>query len=443
MIIKNFFKKRLAKYPKIYNLARLCYFYLLSYRNTSRPYRWRGGNFYCGEKCFFEKNKVVTEKEIAFVSILPPETSGIATTTFQIFNTTNSNIDVFSPFRNEENYYSNKVRFSLKGNSVYPLAWFFELFCIYKYKKIIIAVGGSVHNSYVVHFLNELYKYGISRRVVVYLHDVYIHNIFLSSGAYSLFKYVHLLNVAYKARKKYHKELDLPIFDQNVLGLRVLHKLFGITKFLVNSHAAEHLVSRDLYEIEGVKISRIFLPVFGFDSQPSSFVLKRERGIKYIGTFGIPGPAKKTELIIDAVNLLNKNGIKSKLILAGWGVADYCKQKDLSNIEYYDGLSDIQLFTLISQMDLAIQLRASNTGESSGCVPLTLEAKIPTIVSNVGSFSEYGNCVIYFDNSTAGELVELIKKWISAKNEVLKENIEFYLKKHTAKEFVSRLENLD
>ncbi len=441
-MIKNIIKRLLSKSPRMYNFSRLVYFYMLSYVKYLRFH-----------KSIYEYNKNnksfvligdTAEKtiEIAFVSILPPNASGIATTTYQIFSSIETKMDIFSQFENETAYYKSKIKFSLSNNNLYPISLFFELFCIKKYRKIIIAVGGSSHHSYVACFLDKLNKYGISDRVVIYLHDVYVHNLFLTSGYFSLVEYVNLLNNLYLRDCPEDAKKKIPIFDSNVLGLKVFNKCFGISEFLVNSQAAADLVTKDLYDLENIKVSRIFLPLFEFDLRKYKYKFNKEEGVKYIGSFGIPGPAKKTDVIIDAVNLLNKRGINCKLILAGWGVEKYCRHKDLTNVEYFENLSDLELFSLISQIDLAVQLRASNTGESSGCVPLTLEAKIPTIVSRVGSFAEFGNSVVYFDNSTVNNLCELIRATLSNQNLELKCNMALYVKGHGIKNFMKSLHDI-
>jgi hypothetical protein len=44
-------------------------------------------------------------------------------------------------------------------------------------------------------------------------------------------------------------------------------------------------------------------------------------------------------------------------------------------------------------VDVAVQLRTYNSGESSGIVPQLLSRDVPTIVSAIGAFAEYGVAV--------------------------------------------------
>ena len=54
-------------------------------------------------------------------------------------------------------------------------------------------------------------------------------------------------------------------------------------------------------------------------------------------------------------------------------------------------------------VDVAVQLRAHNLGESSGVVPQLLALGVTTIVSNIGSFREYGDAVVTVDAEIADQ----------------------------------------
>jgi glycosyltransferase involved in cell wall biosynthesis len=46
------------------------------------------------------------------------------------------------------------------------------------------------------------------------------------------------------------------------------------------------------------------------------------------------------------------------------------------------------------QVDVAVQLRSRNLGESSGVVPQLLQLGKPVVVSAIGSFTEFGEAVV-------------------------------------------------
>ena len=60
--------------------------------------------------------------------------------------------------------------------------------------------------------------------------------------------------------------------------------------------------------------------------------------------------------------------------------------------------------------DIAVQLRRSNLGESSGVVPTLLALGIPTIVSPIGAFAEYGDAVLSFDGYDPVALADLLER---------------------------------
>jgi hypothetical protein len=66
------------------------------------------------------------------------------------------------------------------------------------------------------------------------------------------------------------------------------------------------------------------------------------------------------------------------------------------------------LQALMAGTHVAVQLRRKNLGESSGVVPTLLGLGIPTIVSPVGAFKEYGNAVRFFDGDDPDGLADVI-----------------------------------
>ena len=69
----------------------------------------------------------------------------------------------------------------------------------------------------------------------------------------------------------------------------------------------------------------------------------------------------------------------------------------------------MQLITCMKQCNIAIQLRSYNLGESSGIVPQLLALGKSTIVSNIGSFREFGDAVRIVERElTADELSSTI-----------------------------------
>jgi glycosyltransferase involved in cell wall biosynthesis len=133
-----------------------------------------------------------------------------------------------------------------------------------------------------------------------------------------------------------------------------------------------------------------------------------------IGTFGAPAAAKGTDVVIAAVRELRRRGVKAKLIVAGFD-ANYFAEGELPNHERRDWLElaepaterELQLDML--KCDVAVQLRRSNLGESSGVVPTLLALGVPTVVSAIGAFAEYGDAALTFEGYDPIALADLLQ----------------------------------
>jgi hypothetical protein len=63
--------------------------------------------------------------------------------------------------------------------------------------------------------------------------------------------------------------------------------------------------------------------------------------------------------------------------------------------------------------DIAVQLRRSNLGESSGVVPTLLALGVPTVVSTIGAFGEYGDAVQTFEGTDPAALADLLERGVN------------------------------
>jgi glycosyltransferase involved in cell wall biosynthesis len=115
-----------------------------------------------------------------------------------------------------------------------------------------------------------------------------------------------------------------------------------------------------------------------------------------IGSFGIPDEAKRTGDIIEAFAIVRKSHPNATLVIAGYQARRYGELKGLRSedgIEVVDSPTDDSFDDLIESVDVAVQLRLMNVGESSGPISRLIEAGKPTIVSDIGSFPEFGDAV--------------------------------------------------
>lgn len=173
-----------------------------------------------------------------------------------------------------------------------------------------------------------------------------------------------------------------------ILGILPFLKLSRIRNFFVNNSTAENNLKKELRG-SGFKcnIERVFLPLPEIDKRLiNPYIIKKQDETEIIiGTFGFPSNEyKSTDKIIELVNYLNDSlNLSSRLVLAGYGVSNY-KIPDGANryILSFDNPDKPIFLSLMSSIDIAIQLRTSSHGESSGCVNELLSLGKPCIVSD-------------------------------------------------------------
>lgn len=117
-------------------------------------------------------------------------------------------------------------------------------------------------------------------------------------------------------------------------------------------------------------------------------------------SFGIPGTAKLTNQIIDAwiSSGLNDNDAV-RLVIAGEYTPAQIGAKRFEQIRYSNvlitgWLDDQDYDDWLSKADVALQLRQTSRGETSGTVLDCLSAGLPVIVSDCGPMAEYSDLLV-------------------------------------------------
>lgn len=379
-----------------------------------------------------------SQSRLAFVSPMPPADTGIASCSYYTFKGGEENIDIFFPPFSDEDFL---LMTKLIGDKIRILDSSLLLYAneIIDYKKIIIAIGNSHHHFYLHSIFNKIKFLNIQNKCVLYIHDPYLNNFFQNGLHLSNSEYVEFLTPIYKLKNKtvaelitqstkwgLHKKLN----ELNISGIKLLIEL-GFYEFLVNSEAAKSIIKSDCND-DKISIKKIFHPIFNASDIYNESLFKNTTQMKYIqnekkyiliGTFGIPSYAKCTEIIIEAISELHKYHLPTYLLIAGYGVNKFfinnpgLMKKFIINI---DSPSDASLNKFMHEVDIAVQLRQTHQGESSGVVPQLLAAKKKVICSPLGSFLEFGDAVSYFNGNSpidlAKLLIEIIKSPINLKN---------------------------
>ncbi len=353
-------------------------------------------------------------RRIAFVSTLPPEDTGIANCSLRSWLGHSGPVDLFCPAPDLDWFFAN--RHDLRGpDDTAPLELFdVDLLLtaarINRYSAIVIAFGNSDHHKYLIPVLARLEAADLLDRCSLYIHDPCLLNILKLFCGGRQPDYIDTLG------KIYHRDIPAllaaaaaggefnehrALGAQSILGVRYFHER-GIRHFLVNSEAARTLIEADLAAVDApvdAVVSRVFHPVFPAPGAVVRFpsTMPALRHPITVGTFGIPSRGKCTEDVLAAIRLLRAEGHPIRLVIAGYHAQAYAAEHANLlaglDIDLIDAPSDWRLLEAMRAVDLAVQLRAHNFGESSGVVPQLLSVGRAVIVNRIGSFAEYGDAV--------------------------------------------------
>ena len=299
-----------------------------------------------------------------------------------------------------------------------------------QYDAKIFVIGNSEHHNT---SLQEAIKSKGEDHRLLYLHEGFILFAFYPMLNFDLEKikefiicwYPHLFEDVHKISS--FEEIYGLLRKHHIGGVRPLLELTGIDHIVVNNEKAKELIEAELTwkNRQNVRIDVLFHPIPNLATvEPIN--LKRAHKEYIIGSFGMPSITKCTDKLILAVQELNRRGYCIKLLLAGYKADQWLKDnrynaKDL-NIETIENPNDEMLLALMKSVDLAVQLRLSPHGESSGCVAqlLGMNQKILTNKGFVSSeVEEY--CTLVPEDCTIEELKQGILSALSrplSKNEL-------------------------
>lgn len=341
---------------------------------------------------------------IAYISNLPPETTGIATCSFHSLLGAHEPIDVFCPVTEADWFFANDLqlrRAGPDGPRLLDVQAFLTADRLQAYRAIVIAVGNSDHCGYIPGLLRKAEALdGGLRRVVFHVHDPFVLNLIEKGSGLSSAELVTALTAGEQRQALQAAapgDVHGTLARAGVSGMRWFANL-GVRRFLTNSRAATAILAAELAGMDA-EIGTLFHPVFlpaGIapdHGEPGCLVGDRLT----VGSFGYPGADKSTERVIDAVRALHAGGHPVRLLLAGYGVARYAAAHAEAlaglDVELLDGPADRQLCRAMQAVDIAVQLRAENRGESSGTVAQLIALGRRILVADIGAFGEYGPAV--------------------------------------------------
>jgi molybdopterin converting factor small subunit len=364
---------------------------------------------------------------IAIFGVLPPEKSGIAIYNAKVFGISDD-FHVFSKFMSSDNYETAKE--SIKeaySDNFFPINLYSTAKIMFNYSKNIFVLGNSFHN---IPYLDTAIKEQDKKNSYLYCHEVFFHDLLLSYLGFQIYKKV-LCNA--------YPELAQEINNYNVetvekikglcYGIRAIILLTEISNIIVNNSIAKEKLFEEIkgtiYE-NSIDIITLFHPISDLKINVYGEPKLSDTNEIKIGTFGIcNNKYKSTDIIIDAVIYLNtKYKIKAKCILAGYEIDYYIKnfvsESQLNYVLGFSDISDEQIVSLMSQVDIAIQMRNYPHGETSGVICQLLGLNKNIIVSEKfidSNLEKY--CTIVKRFVSAEELAETIYKIINKKKEII------------------------
>ncbi len=190
--------------------------------------------------------------------------------------------------------------------------------------------------------------------------------------------------------------------DRDRYGLLLLRDLLVHTDdLLVSSEAARRLAELDSGPVLAGRIGVLPFAIARLSADERAAVetarsnrraARGPAGRRLIAAFGIVDPSKRPKALVAAVAELCERGIDVELALVG--PVSEALGEDLRNYATGLGVSDrtrvvgavpwAEYLQLLGEAEVAVQLRERDFGEASGAVSECLSAGVPTIVSDLG-----------------------------------------------------------
>jgi hypothetical protein len=341
----------------------------------------------------------------AIFGVLPPEKSGIANFNARTYSI-NRRFHVYSQFRKYD-YYKDAANNITKKNNFFPIDIFPIANSLFNYNKKIFVLGNSSHN---IPYLKAAIEEKNKKNCFLFCHEVNLLGLLYTFLTFSDFK--QIIKMLYPDYIHSHLQFDNLSFENiNAIvrcGFRAILSLTNISNIIVNNDNAKQLLLEDIkntvYE-DTVSVTTVFLPIENINLKFNVQFPNMNFDYFKIGSFGAcNNKDKATDIVIKSVALLNEEyGIKSKCILAGYDVDNYVLSQIPVKFHKYlltfSNTSEDQLLSIMKQVDIAVQLRNYQYGESSGVICQLLGLNKRIIVSEDfmdERFESYGKVVPRF-----------------------------------------------
>jgi hypothetical protein len=332
--------------------------------------------------------------EFAWVSPLPPMNTGLANFSQRLALENPAAFDLFATYETLEEALDYSVPLHPVAR-VFPPELLGMAAASTPYRAVIFSLGNSSHNLFVA---RRLWTYGTlpgRRPVAVDVHDPCLYNLVrISLGDDS--KVTDRYVAAYGERVR-----GIDVFDYSALrargicGLKALLFQTPIDYLIVHSRSARNILVADLGDGKHPMIIDAFHPVFETPAFPENFY---PFAAPAVGCFGIPGNDKYFEEKVRALKALLKRRVIGSAVFAGYHAKQRFQERFggiPAGFHVYDSPSDSELAGLMDAIDVGLQLRRFDLGESSGVVPQLLRLGKTVVCNEIGAFADYGQAVCH------------------------------------------------
>jgi glycosyltransferase involved in cell wall biosynthesis len=349
---------------------------------------------------------------VAIVSNLPPQNTGIANFTRRLFQPEDPDFRIYSDAVTTAHGNGLGSNEPGAGPNVFPIGQLFSHQVAEGFTAIVFMLGNSAHSVACMQALYALARSNRSPALYAYLHEPYLNG--LLAPLVGADGFLSALRQSYPERP-FPDDAAAPreaprLLERRILGARALLELVHLEGIFVNSQFALELLRADYPEFPPERITRLFHPVFAPVTTPDDPAGGRPLRI---GSFGVPNPFKKLNVLLDAFRRLRARDPQTELILSGYGMAGFIEELGLGGehgLRVHESPSDEVFEALMASVDVAVQLRSATFGESSGTVSQLVALGRPTIVARIGAFAEFEDAVCFaHDDVSPEELADLIE----------------------------------
>jgi glycosyltransferase involved in cell wall biosynthesis len=337
---------------------------------------------------------------IAVVSVLPPMETGIADYTLHTFEVSPVAVDVFAPFPDAGAYLAAAHRLRRPDGplTIHALEALSFALATRRYRAVIWVMGNSAHHLPVLRLMRETRHLAPLAPHWVQLHDPMLFHLTqlyvgqIGRNLAPLLRAAAVADIPHADWAAVARGDVATLLDHPGLPARALFNDVPLRGVVLHSRAARDVLRRGWPEIEALEQRRLYLPVLDPFTQRTA---PPESPLR-IGSFGYPAASKGTDAILAAFRHLRGHRPEATLVIAGYNAARYAQEEKLCDepgLELHDNPSMPRLHALMDSVDVAVQLRTHNSGESSGIIPQLLSRDVPTLTSAIGAFGEYGEAV--------------------------------------------------